>query len=168
MLCVNTCAFCERRFRIIGRMRATKKFCSDACRYAAAKKRAPWLMRHVGKTAAQSPHWKGGRVSDGRGYVLLRVGRTYVLEHRHVMARHLGRPLLRTEIVHHVNHVKDDNRIENLELVSTVSAHRGMHRPAHGRWTAKYAACRGCGTTSSRHSGRGYCGTCYRKYVRSP
>lgn len=63
-----------------------------------------------------SPTWKGGRIYNKDGYVLIRIDGNYELEHRLVMEEKLGRNLLQHENVHHVNGVKDDNRPENLEL----------------------------------------------------
>lgn len=42
----------------------------------------------------------------------------YILEHTFIVSEHIGRPLKKGENIHHINGIRDDNRIENLELWS--------------------------------------------------
>jgi hypothetical protein len=64
------------------------------------------------------------RHKTNNGYITIRVSKKQVYEHRHVMELSLGRKLLRTEHVHHVNGDKTDNRIENLITFSGSEHHR--------------------------------------------
>lgn len=64
--------------------------------------------------------WKGGKNKHAAGYIYVTPEpNVYILEHRYVMEQHLGRKLVKGETVHHKNGIRDDNRLDNLELWST-------------------------------------------------
>lgn len=82
------------------------------------------------------------RIIRKDGYVLIYVkdhphsGNGYVLEHRYVMEQKLGRYLEPFETVHHKDHNKQNNNIDNLELLSN-SEHAKLHGLQQGRLYVK-------------------------------
>lgn len=52
----------------------------------------------------------------------------HIKEHRFVMEQYIGRYLTDIEIVHHINEIKTDNRIENLILCKDRAEHNSYHK----------------------------------------
>lgn len=100
----------------------------------ALKQGRPFVVGHwAGK---YGPGWRGGKHLV-RGYVYvwapghpLATKSGYVAEHRFVMMSHLKRLLLRSEVIHHKNGIKTDNRLENIQL-TTQSEHMSKIHQLH-------------------------------------
>lgn len=112
-----------------------------------------------------NPAWKGGHKRFRKGYAYVPNGELdprgralYVPEHRFLMEKHLGRKLLSSEVVHHMNGDHTDNRIENLMLFPTNADH--LRHELSGKcpnWTAEgksriLAAVRNRKATFQKHS----------------
>ena len=91
----------------------------------------------VSPSGAKSGQWKGGRTRTKSGYIWIHIDKLHIkqvsVKHRYVpeqilvMEKHLNRLLRKEEIVHHINEIKDDNRIENLYLFPNESKHQRYH-----------------------------------------
>ena len=63
------------------------------------------------------------------GYFRTTINNKRTQLHRYIMEKYLGRSLKREEIVHHINGNKQDNKIENLELIKNNSVHMHKYHP---------------------------------------
>ncbi len=102
-------------------------------------------LKYGNDLTSKSHNWTGGRVFNGSGYILVKCpnhpncdNRGYILEHRIVMEKHIGRYLLPEERVHNINCIKIDNNIENLQLFKNESEHQKL-----GHFNYDHFICRG-------------------------
>ena len=135
--------FCDkhyRRFRNNLRDIKANKRCACGCgqsigyksKYAVGHFVRP--PHHLGVIGESNPNWKGGR-RESKGYILLyrpehpntRID-SYVREHHLVVEKRIGRIIdTKTEVVHHINFIKSDNRQENLYLCDKKT-HISIHK----------------------------------------
>ena len=124
-MATRVCRECGKEFEPSSRhLRCPACRSRDVCLCGAPKQGKSAVCSACRSVAgASNGHWKGGRTRHKAGYVMAwapghpRAGQgQYVFEHILVMEQLLGRYLLPGESVHHRNGVKDDNRLENLEL----------------------------------------------------
>lgn len=125
------CKVCKAEFWV-QQARIKKRqgiYCSKSCR---AKDLTPE------QEGIRNWNWKGGKWFDKtNGYVFVwtpekvkigkkepRIRHRYLPEHRLVMEKYLERKLNPWEFIHHKNGIKNDNRLENLELM-TKRVHQG-------------------------------------------
>lgn len=83
----------------------------------------------------ENPRWR----KNEEGYVVANIGTHELRQHRFVMEKKIGRKLLPEESVHHKNGVRDDNRLDNLELWSS-SHPSGQRVEDKVRWAKEILA----------------------------
>lgn len=108
-------------------MREIAKRIGRSTHVVARRVRKAGIARPYQGSGPDHSMWRGGRNDAGEGYfkiwvadddplAVMRNGAGYVLEHRLNMARKIGRPLLPTETVHHIDGDKTNNAPSNLQL----------------------------------------------------
>lgn len=113
------CLYCQKEF-IYSHKNKDQVYCSVYCRHESDRK---------------------GCVGPD-GYIYIGYNGKLWMQHRYVMEQHLGRPLLTSEPVHHIDGNKQNNAIENLQLLPSHADHVRVHHPRI--MTETHAECLGC------------------------
>lgn len=107
--------------------RGRRTFCSRRCAgFKTGDPKPPKANRF--RSGRAHPNWKGGTFVSPQGYVMLNVAGRIVKRSRYRMEQHLGRRLRSSEIVHHKDGDKTNDRLRNLEM-TTRAEHCREHAP---------------------------------------
>jgi hypothetical protein len=114
---MKPCEMCGKSMYVQPYLLEARRFCSYSC-------------VNEGKRGTFKPLEERQPYLRSDGYIMVpivsgRMKNNYQLQHRVLMERHLGRRLLPTEHVHHINGVKTDNRLDNLEIIG-ADVHAGI------------------------------------------
>ena len=121
-----------------------------------------------------NPAWKGGKFQRKDGYIMIwnSDDQKYELEHRLITEKHLGIKLNTNEQVHHINEIKNDNRIENLEI-KLISEHTKHHHKGKDIDKNMQCKCLNCGINFTRrikevekHPSTFCSKECYYSYIK--
>ena len=135
-----TCVICGK---VVSKYLEPSKQAVNAMKYCSHK------CQGIGFEGDGHPMWKGGRQINDQGYILIykpehphASNRKTVREHILVMEEHIGRYLKKGEVVHHINEICNDNRIENLMLFKNQAEHKKYHESGRvkdefGRYTKR-------------------------------
>jgi hypothetical protein len=117
------CAYCDKPFKVSPSQAGYgRKYCSRACDANDKKYTAIDRMHNGRNVRINSSYlfiWEPTHAKNFRGWVS---------EHRWLVEQQVGRPLETTEHVHHINGNKQDNRLENLRLMSREDHMQLTHR----------------------------------------
>lgn len=145
------CSYCGeyfKSFKCYQKRERKNRFCNRECE------------ANFKRSKNTKDEWFSTTISNGYRCVKLNTGET-IDEHRLIMAKHIGRELLKTEHVHHINKNKLDNRIENLTLMKD-SEHNNLHSKERIK---PLIECKKCGKIS-KIKARGLCNNCYAFELR--
>ena len=114
------CATCGKPVKVSPSLLGKRNFCSNKCRLS-------WLSGHVKEEVNVAGHSAGHKAPHLTALNRERnpklaleadaVRRGIYTDHRKIMEDYLGRRLEPWEDVHHINGIRDDNRIENLVVI---------------------------------------------------
>ena len=114
------CLICHKEY-FVQKKNITSIFCSKKCKGA-------YMAKYF--RGEKSILWKGGRINY-KGYIAIylpshpnAMSGIYVFEHRLVIEKQIDRFLNSNESVHHINKIRNDNRIENLMAFKNEKSHK--------------------------------------------